>query len=52
MSKNKIVLLPYEQIVKAEILQAFKTVDSNFSFAAGMCFKVWSLSILQREPEE
>ena len=34
MSKNKFVLLPYEQLVKAEILQAFKTVESNFSFAA------------------
>ena len=33
-SKNKFVLLPYEQIVKAEVLQAFKTVESNFSFAA------------------
>ena len=34
MSKNKFVLLQYEQIVKAKILQAFKTAESNFSFAA------------------
>ena len=34
MSKNNFVLLPYEQVVKAEVLQAFKTVESNFSFAA------------------
>ena len=33
-SKNKFVLLPYEQIVKAEVLQGFKTVESTFSFAA------------------
>ena len=34
MSKNKFVLSPDEQVVKAETLQAFKTVESNLSFAA------------------
>ena len=34
MSKNKFVLSPDEQVVKAETLQDFKTVESNLLFAA------------------
>ena len=34
MSKNKFVLSSDEQVVKAETLQTFKTVESNLSFAA------------------
>ena len=39
MNKRNIALSPNEQVMKAEILQALKAVDSNLSFvaASGEC---------------